>query len=578
MWIVRLRRKIGQGSILAVARIRRLSFRSLLEGTEVLGCDIGSSSIKIARLFSSKREIKILDFWVKEIPREEKGKARDEVITKTLTEFLSQIEGEKRIISSLPTSSSVIKTLFLPFKGLKRIRQVIKYEMEPYLPFPLNEAIIDFYVIDDRFPAKTYVSAYGINKRVVEEHLRLLEGAGLKPSLIGLDSIALFNSYSGGANDETVALINLGASQTIIDIVTEGRLFLTRSIRKAGDDISQSLSRGLGISFSEAERLKKEGLSGEQSKLIEPVLEEIRREIEYTFSSFLASYPDKKIKKILLTGGSSRLSQIAEYLRKDLKIEISFLSPFRLPAPPTKTFTPRRGPGLLLHKIRAFFFPGFKAITTNLDRDTLQKALPLLPQAMGMGLPGITRLRTNLNFVREEKTLLQRLEEAKSLLKPAVILLSVVLLLGLLNLYIHFHGQKRRYQKLQEEINLVLKKTFPAVTQIVDPVLQMERGLEKREEDLALSPTVFSALTVLREISSLTPEDLGIIIEELSVDWDGTRIKGSTLVPDFSLVNSFQKALQASDYFTEVELSDAHLNRPGTSVEFRMLIRYGDER
>ncbi|GAF90867.1 unnamed protein product, partial [marine sediment metagenome] len=89
-------------------------------------------------------------------------------------------------------------------------------------------------------------------------------------------------------------------------------------IFKAGDDITQALAEGLGVSFKEAKKLKRQGLDEEKLKAIEPVLDEIKKEIEYTFSSFLAFYPDKKIERILLTGGSARLPGIVEYFQKSL--------------------------------------------------------------------------------------------------------------------------------------------------------------------------------------------------------------------------------------------------------------------
>ncbi len=542
--------------------------KRFLKGREALGLDIGTNSIKIARLMKTKRGVRLLNFWEKEIPREGKDEAGDEVIAQTITELLSQIKGEKKIISSLPTSSSVIKRLSLPFKGKRKIRQVIRYEMEPYLPFSLEEAIIDFYIIDDHLPDRTLVLAFALNKKVIKRHLKILNMAGIKPEIVDLDSTSLFNVYVLKEAKETVALINLGAEQTIVNIMSERRLFFTRSIMKAGDDISQALAESLGASFKEAEKLKREGLDEAKSKVIEPVLDEIKKEIEYTFSSFLAFYPDKKIERILLTGGSVRLPGIVEHFQKSLNIETSLFNPF-FKLPPVKPF---------YFRIKEIFLPSLKEISHALDSATLEKTKPLLPQAMGIALCGMARTKASLNFIREEKPLIKRLEEVRPLLKPAAILLISILLLGLLDFYIHLHLRNKRCQKLKEEIRLVFKKTFPEVTNIVDPLVQMKEGLEKREEDLALSPMKFSSLAILRELAFLTPKDLGITIEDLSIDWDESRIRGRTSVPDFSLVDHLKKALETSDYFTEVKVSDAHLSREGRSVEFRMTIKHGKER
>lgn len=357
--------------------------------------------------------------------------------------------------------------------------------------------------------------------------------------------------------------------------MSEGRLLFTRSIVKAGDDITQALSRELGISFKEAEELKRKGLDETKTEVIKPVLDEIMKETEHTFSSFLAFYPDKRVERILLTGGSARLSAclparqgIEEYFQKNLNIGTSLFNPF-FKLPPAKPF---------YFRLKEIFRPSVKEISCALDSATLEKTLPLLPQVTGVALSGVARARITFNFIQEEKPLIKRLEEARPLLKPAALLLISILLLGLLDFYIHLYFKNKRSANLKKEIHLVFKKTFPEVTNIVDPLVQMKNNLEKREEDLALSPREFSSLTILRELSSLTPEDLGITIEDLSIDWDETRIRGRTSVPDFSLVDRFKKALEDSIYFSEVKVSDAYLSREGKSVEFRMTIKYGEER
>ncbi|MBA7605894.1 Cell division protein FtsA [subsurface metagenome] len=550
-------------------KIKGVKVKKFLKGKEALGLDIGTNSIKVARLVKTRRGTKLVNFWEKEIPREGKGEAEEEVIVQTIAELLSQVRPAplQKIISSLPTSSSVIKRLSLPFKGSRRIRQVIRYEMESFLPFPLEEAIIDFYIIDDRLPDRTLVLAFAINKKVIEKHLRILDKAGLRPEVVDLDSTSLFNIYAPQEAKETTAVIDFGASQTTVNVMSEGRLFFTRSIMKAGDNLSQVLTERFGVSFKEAEKLKREGLDEEKLKAIEPVLDEIRKEIEHTFSSFLAFYPDKSIEKILLTGGSARLTGIVEYFQKSLNIETSLFNPlFKLP--PVKPF---------YFRIKEIFLPSLKEISHALDSATLEKTKPLLPQAMGIALRGMARARASLNFIREEKPLIKRLEEARPLLKPATILLLSIFLLGLLDFYLHLYLKNKRSAKLKKEIRLVFKKTFPEVTNIVDPLVQMKSGLEKREEDLALSPREFSSLAILREIASLTPKDLGITIEDLSIDWDETRIRGRTSTPDFSLVDRFKRVLEASDYFTEVAVSDAHLSRRGRSVEFRMTVKHRKE-
>jgi type II secretion system protein L len=150
---------------------------------------------------------------------------------------LFQEEGFKKemIVTSLPSSKAFIREIALPLSEPKKVEKIIKYQMEPYLPCPVEEVLVDFL----QPGAAGGVLTFGVEKKYLAEHLALLSGAGIEPDAVTLDDIALFSLYlykHGAAAEQPVAIVNQDGESLVVQIIHKRRLDF---IRILPDDVDQ---------------------------------------------------------------------------------------------------------------------------------------------------------------------------------------------------------------------------------------------------------------------------------------------------------------------------------------------------
>jgi general secretion pathway protein L len=142
---------------------------------------------------------------------------------------LFQEQGFKKemIVTSLPSSKAFIREISLPLSQPKKIEKIIKYQMEPFLPCPVEEVLVDFLHPGENGSILTF----GVEKKYLAEHLALLAGAGIEPDAVTLDDIALFSLYlykHGGESEQPIAIVNQDGESLVVQIIHEKRLDFIR--------------------------------------------------------------------------------------------------------------------------------------------------------------------------------------------------------------------------------------------------------------------------------------------------------------------------------------------------------------
>ena len=101
----------------------------------------------------------------------------------------------------LPATSAIVRPLQVPFAGRRRVSAALKYEMEPVVPFPIDELIVDYMPIQQHDKKTTDVLAVGMRTETVRFHLEVLEGVGLDPDRLDLDVTGLTNLWRAAMRD-----------------------------------------------------------------------------------------------------------------------------------------------------------------------------------------------------------------------------------------------------------------------------------------------------------------------------------------------------------------------------------------
>lgn len=327
-------------------------------GSQVrMGLDIGSRTIKLACLNPTSAGMQLQGFGVAATPE---GAITDGVLNnpEAVGEAIGQILKyynikEKKIITSLPGRAVVVRTVNLPAGLNDRETKVAALgEVERFLPFPLDEMEYDFKAlgtIDTGEAKQSSIVFIAAHSDAVQKRVEAARHAGLDSLEIDIDPFVIMRSVleHGLFDDQatfqqTLMLVEIGASATSVSIVSAGKLRFTRIFATGGDTLTRAIESGFDLSFVEAEKLKKEkGVavvededavdteSRDIHQLIKPHLDNLVLEIRRSLAYYTSKYRGEMVNKILLAGGGSLLRGLRKYLEDDLDIPVTYGNPLK---------------------------------------------------------------------------------------------------------------------------------------------------------------------------------------------------------------------------------------------------------
>lgn len=317
--------------------------------SEIIGLDIGSSSIKVIQLEDEDGQFRLTKFGMRTLEPEMivDGTIMDSVrCVEALQGLLKdQAITAKDAVISLSGHSVIVKRVSLPQMTEDELAESIKWEAEQYIPFDINDVDIDFQIlnsfVDPDGKPQIDVLLAAVKKDKLTEYTSLVIEAGLKPVIVDIDSFALENMYElnyagkGESKEpETVALINIGASITNINILQKGMFAFMRDVSIGGNRYTESIQKELGLSYDDAEKAKRgENVEGADTFAIDTIIEnvstEIVSEITRSFGYFKTSSGSDNIDKLILSGGASRMKNLSTFLQEHLGIPIEMVNPFK---------------------------------------------------------------------------------------------------------------------------------------------------------------------------------------------------------------------------------------------------------
>jgi len=326
----------------------------------MVGLDIGTSVIKLAQMKQNGNKWELEAAGMAEMPKESleamKPEARQSFILDTLKRAYKESGiKSKHVTTSLSGDSVIVRYVKLPFMSAEELRGAIATEAEQYIPLNIDQVALDFQIlgeVQEEGQKKLDVLLVAAKNDAVDQHLSLLKAAGLTPHIIDVDAFALENAFETSmpeGSEETVALLNVGASFTTVNIVEGVHTRFTRDITVAGNDFTKEVQKEFSLQFTEAEELKKAqgaismdeedmGLSSiadkddrvlRMSDAMTPVLNKLLGEVRRSFDYFETQSRKKTVERIVLSGGTARLKNLNRFLANKLGIPVEHLAPFR---------------------------------------------------------------------------------------------------------------------------------------------------------------------------------------------------------------------------------------------------------
>jgi type IV pilus assembly protein PilM len=298
------------------------------------GLDISDESLKFAELIASKDGIRVGRYGERKIPAGiiESGKIKN---PKKLEEALVALKkdfGLKSVRVSLPEEQVYLFRLRLQKSEIQSVRERIELSLEEYIPIPAQDAIFDYEVLDeDKNSLELQVAA--IPKNVIESYLLVFRNSKILVQACELEAQAIARAVIKKGDMDTYMIVDFGQTRTGIFIVSKGVALFTSTLSVSGEMLEKMLQKSFNVSAEEAEKMKREyGLernapNKEVFSVILNIVSILRDEMAKHFL-YWHTHKDENgkdrppIKKIILCGGESNLTGLAEYFSVSIKTEV----------------------------------------------------------------------------------------------------------------------------------------------------------------------------------------------------------------------------------------------------------------
>lgn len=471
--------------------------------------DIGARTVKVLAA-TGGRGLCLTDFAITYLPADETPEAKRQSIIRAVKELFEEKKLSKaRVLLTHPAHKTTLRILALPFSESDRINKTLYFEVEPYLPYPIEEAILNYEKIEES-PQKSLLLVASAKKQDLKQELEMLAECGIDPQAIVLDSFALHQVLEKSEylrQEGTLLLLDLGALSTKIMIYQAGDLRFLRALRIGCDDVTRAISRRLGITFDEAQEIKHNfpGLGGSltapedqaSAKAFTEYLDKITTEVR---RCLLSAGLGEGLKEVLLLGGGSLVKGACHYLEENLgaatqRLKLNQGLEFELSQEEKETLAVFGGPALGLAILQA-------------EKD---------PFEMGFR-------RGELRYKRKFEQL------RKPLLLGACLLLAIFLMLSF-SLKTRISTIKKRATQVKTEMATLWKSAYPSlpVPQDVASVLQAKLGEFRGKSVTEETATAYrSALESFREFMAQVPRDVDFSMKTVDVSPDGMRIEALT--------------------------------------------------
>lgn len=308
----------------------------------LVGLDIGSRSFKAAEITETKNGRKLKRFGIVDIPQGviEDGTINDPETAAESIRRLFKTYGikENNVAVSIGGYSVIVKKINVQTMSEEQLQETIHFEAEQYIPFDISDVNLDFQILgeNESNPGQMGVFLVAAKKDMINDYINLINLAGLNPCIVDVEAFALQNIFEANYDlqSENVALIDIGASKTSLNILKNNSSVFMRDVSLGCVQINQKIMSLLDCSYEKAEQYKLgsggdeisgDDLNGIISAVVTDWCTEIRRALDF----FYSTYPDDKVSRIYLSGGGGNIAEFRNLLASEASAQVEMINPFR---------------------------------------------------------------------------------------------------------------------------------------------------------------------------------------------------------------------------------------------------------
>lgn len=318
----------------------------MAKSDRILALDIGASTLKLAEFHKGRdARLQLSRYVVQPLginPQDDDDRSR--YIISTLREMIAENAIRTGpVVVSVSGQSVFSRYVPLPPVDPDKVAQIVQYEAQQNVPFPMEEVVWDYQLIGGA-DGKVDVMIAAIKGEIIEELTDCISFAGLAPDLVDVAPMTIYNCvrYNYGELDGCTLIVDMGARSTDL-VFLEGNRVFSRSVPFAGNAITQQIMREFDMTFDEAEDLKKahafvsfggayaapsSELADKVSKNVRAIMTRMHAEINRSISFYRTQQSGSSPQLVLLTGGTSVIPYTDSFMREKLKVEVDYLNPF----------------------------------------------------------------------------------------------------------------------------------------------------------------------------------------------------------------------------------------------------------
>lgn len=321
---------------------------------------------------------------------------------------------------AIPAQSVFTRFVKLPTVGVEKVDQIITFEAQQNVPFPIDEVVWDYQLVGGQ-ENKMEVVLVAIKADLLDDLNSAVEDCGLMTNVVDVAPMALYNAfrYNYSDADGCSLLIDIGSRTTNLIFIEPNKVF-SRSIPIGGSTVTAAIAKDFNEPFGAAEERKKSvgfvSLGGSYaepgdpdvarvSKMIRNSMTRLHSEISRSISFYRSQQSGSQPARVLLCGGSTGLAYMREFFAEKLQMPIEFFNPLRN-----------------------------VTVTSNVNHEEAGKNAHILGEMVGLSLRSISECPMELNLQPASVVKAHKLAEKR----PYIVLAGLCILLSLAGWWLYF--------------------------------------------------------------------------------------------------------------------------------------------
>src|SRR5204863_3130074 len=264
-------------------------------------------------------------------------------IVEGIRQLVSQFKLKNREVAiGVSGHSVIIKKISMPRMTREELEESIQCEAEQYIPFDVKDVNIDVQILNadgggGDATGQMDVLLVAAKKDMINDYTSVVAEAGLTPVVVDVDAFAVQNSFEVNyelPKNETIVLVNAGASVCNINVLANGLTTFTRDVTMGGNQFTEEIQKQLNVSYDEAEKLKVGGDAAQDSdsvvpqeveRVIQGVADQMAGEIQRSLDFYTATAADSHISRLYLSGGTAKIPALFKVIEQRVGAPVEIL-------------------------------------------------------------------------------------------------------------------------------------------------------------------------------------------------------------------------------------------------------------